>query len=148
MSQLLLEYHQLFFGKQSLSIVTCRSPTVFLASACTSKNTGFLHNENKLHKHVLSPQTDGLLFLPNYTQSFIFLTDFSRNPEHKISRKDVKWELNFSMQTDEHDKTNNHFSQFFCKCTKDLWFHGCPHWHNIHTRCNKNWQSGLKVQTG
>jgi len=50
------------------------------------------------------------LFLSDFDENRIFLTDFPKIVKYKISRKFVQWEASCSMRTDRHYETNSSFS--------------------------------------
>jgi hypothetical protein len=53
------------------------------------------------------------LLFSGFIQNWIFWTDFRKIHKYQISWKSVQWVPSCSMQTDRHDETNSHFSQFF-----------------------------------
>ena len=57
-------------------------------------------------------QVKYLLFLSDFTDTWIFSTDIWEILKYQISWKSVQGEPSLSMQTDRHDEANSNFLQF------------------------------------
>jgi hypothetical protein len=70
------------------------------------------HYKNNWTKafHVKCP-----LFMSDFSENWIFSTDFRKILQYQISWKSVQWEPSCSMRKGTHDQTNRRFLQF-CEC--------------------------------
>ena len=59
-----------------------------------------------------------LLFLPDFIENQIFLSNFGKVFEYHIWRKFVQWEPSCSMLIDKQDEAHISFREF-CECAKD-----------------------------
>jgi len=79
--------------------------------------------EQDMTKNICWSYVNYTLFVSEFNETCIFLTDFRKVLKYQSSWKVIQWELNCSMWTDgqtdrqsaKHDETHSCFSQF-CEC--------------------------------
>ena len=73
--------------------------TTFLRNVSHSKTNSARHCHKPIDLH-----TKCLLFLSDFTETWIFSTGFRKILRCQMPWKSLQWEQNFSMRTDRHDK--------------------------------------------